>query len=53
MSKIVLRSLNLLLGLFFIFLGILKITPLLSRLFSFINYYEFWRIFIFNLADFW
>jgi len=31
MSKIVLRSLNLLLGLFFIFLGILKITPLLSR----------------------
>ena len=31
MSKIVLRSLSVLLGAFFIFLGVLKITPKISR----------------------
>ena len=31
MSKIVLRSLSVLLGAFFIFLGVLKITPRISR----------------------
>ena len=31
MSKIVLRSLSILLGSFFIFLGVLKITPRISR----------------------
>ena len=31
MSKIVLRSLSILLGSFFIFLGVLKITPKISR----------------------
>ncbi|XP_023346841.1 transmembrane protein 35A [Eurytemora carolleeae] len=31
MTKLVLNSLNILLGLFFIFLGVLKISPLISR----------------------
>jgi hypothetical protein len=31
MSKIVLKSLSVLLGLFFIFLGTLKLTPKISR----------------------